>query len=112
MAIRAFARRAEVETDPVMDPETGMWVETVHFGHLQHENVVPLRLKKWVFLTSEDEWYKAAYYDAQSPSYFDYPAGSNTQTSCSASTVPANSAGRSGEMRISTRSSERKSDST
>jgi hypothetical protein len=40
----------------VMDPETGMWVETPHFGHLQHENVVPLKLKKWVFLTSEDDF--------------------------------------------------------
>jgi hypothetical protein len=40
----------------VMDPETGMWRETPHFGHLQHENVVPLRLSKWVFLTSEDDF--------------------------------------------------------
>jgi formylglycine-generating enzyme required for sulfatase activity len=35
-----------------------------------------------IFLTSEDEWYKAAYYDSQSTSYFDYPAGSDTQTTC------------------------------
>jgi hypothetical protein len=40
----------------VMDPESGMWRETAHFGHLQHENVVPLRLSKWVFLTSEDDF--------------------------------------------------------
>jgi hypothetical protein len=40
----------------VMDPETGMWRETAHFGHLQHENVAPLRLSKWVFLTSEDDF--------------------------------------------------------
>ena len=40
----------------VMDPETGMWRETPHFGHLQHENVVPVKLKKWVFLTSEDDF--------------------------------------------------------
>ena len=40
----------------VMDPDTGMWRETPHFGHLQHENVVPLRLSKWVFLTSEDDF--------------------------------------------------------
>jgi len=39
-----------------MDPETGMWVETPHFGHLQHENVVPLKLRKWVFLTTEDDF--------------------------------------------------------
>jgi hypothetical protein len=41
----------------VMDPETGMWRETAHFGHLQHENVVPLRLKRsWIFLTPEDDF--------------------------------------------------------
>ncbi len=37
------------------------------------------------FLPSEDEWYKAAYYDAVSTSYFDYPAGTDTPTVC---TVP------------------------
>jgi hypothetical protein len=41
----------------VMDPETGMWKETRHFGLLQHENVVPLRIaRKWVFLTSDDDF--------------------------------------------------------
>jgi hypothetical protein len=39
-----------------LDPETGMWVETEHFGHFQHENVVPLKLRKWVFLSSEDDF--------------------------------------------------------
>lgn len=39
-----------------MDPETGMWRETPQFGHLQHENVVPMHLSKWVFLTSEDDF--------------------------------------------------------
>ena len=34
-----------------------------------------------VFLTSEDEWYKAAYY-ARPGTYYDYPAGSDTSTSC------------------------------
>ena len=40
----------------VMDAETGFYRETPHFGHMQHENVVPLRLSKWVFLTSEDDF--------------------------------------------------------
>jgi hypothetical protein len=40
----------------VLDPETGMWRGTPHFGHLQHENVVPLRLKQWVFLTTDDDF--------------------------------------------------------
>ena len=35
-----------------------------------------------IFLTSEDEWYKAAYYDPVTASFFDYPAGSDTQTTC------------------------------
>jgi hypothetical protein len=39
-----------------LDPDTGMWRETPHFGKLQHENVVPLKLKEWVFLTSEDDF--------------------------------------------------------
>jgi sulfatase modifying factor 1 len=33
-----------------------------------------------VFLTSEDEWYKAAYFNGTR--YFDYPAGSDAPTTC------------------------------
>lgn len=43
-----------------------------------------------VFLPSENEWYKAAYFDGMS--YFDYPAGSSARTVCSAPTGAANSA--------------------
>ena len=46
----------------VMDPETGAFRETAHFGHLQHENVVPIRLSKWVFLTTEDDFRPGASY--------------------------------------------------
>ena len=35
-----------------------------------------------VFLPSEDEWYKAAFYNAVLSSYLDYPAGTNAQTVC------------------------------
>jgi formylglycine-generating enzyme required for sulfatase activity len=45
-----------------------------------------------IFLPSEDEWYKAAYYDVVSTSYFDYPAGSDTQTTCATPTATLNSA--------------------
>ncbi len=45
-----------------------------------------------IFLPSEDEWYKAAYYDGVSEGYFDYPAESDTQTTCSGPTAAANSA--------------------
>jgi hypothetical protein len=34
-----------------------------------------------VFLPTENEWYKAAYYDATSASYFDYPTKSNAAPS-------------------------------
>lgn len=40
----------------VMDPETGMWRDLGHMGHLQHENLLPLRLKKWVFATTDDDF--------------------------------------------------------
>jgi hypothetical protein len=44
-----------------------------------------------VVLTSEDEWYKAAYY-AGSGTYYDYPAGSDTQTTCAVPGATANTA--------------------
>ena len=43
-----------------------------------------------IFLPNEDEWYKAAYYDAVSGSFFDYPTSSNAAVSCEA---PGPSAG-------------------
>jgi len=45
-----------------------------------------------VFLTSEDEWYKAAYYDAPSTSYFSYPAGSDAKTTCAVPGAISNTA--------------------
>ncbi len=45
-----------------------------------------------VFVTSEDEWYKAAYYDTGAMIYFDYPAGSDTQTTCATPGATANTA--------------------
>jgi formylglycine-generating enzyme required for sulfatase activity len=45
-----------------------------------------------IVLTSEDEWYKAAYYDGVMASYFDYPAGSDTQITCAAPNAAANQA--------------------
>jgi formylglycine-generating enzyme required for sulfatase activity len=44
------------------------------------------------FIPSEDEWYKAAYYDPVSMTYFDYPAGSNTQTGYTQPGAAANTA--------------------
>jgi formylglycine-generating enzyme required for sulfatase activity len=45
-----------------------------------------------IALPTEDEWYKAAYYNALSQSYFDYPAASNTQIVCSAPGATPNTA--------------------
>jgi sulfatase modifying factor 1 len=45
-----------------------------------------------IVLTSENEWYKAAYYNALSTSYFTYSAGSNTPITCSMPTATPNSA--------------------
>ena len=36
-----------------------------------------------VFIPDNDEWYKAAYYDTGSGTYFDYPTGTDTPTLCS-----------------------------
>jgi formylglycine-generating enzyme required for sulfatase activity len=54
-----------------------------------------------IFMASEDEWYKAAYYDAGSGSYFDYPAGSDVRLVCAApGPVPdtANCSGGVGDL--------------
>jgi hypothetical protein len=41
----------------VMNAETGDWVETPHFGHILHENVVPVkRLSRAFFLTTDDDF--------------------------------------------------------
>ncbi len=45
-----------------------------------------------VALASEAEWYKAAYYDAASAGYFDYPAGANTASVCAPPAATANTA--------------------
>ena len=43
-------------------------------------------------MPSEDEWYKAAYYDALTTSFFDNPAGSDTQPVCAAAGATPNTA--------------------
>jgi formylglycine-generating enzyme required for sulfatase activity len=45
-----------------------------------------------IAVTSENEWYKAAYYDPTTMSYFDYPAGSDTRTTCAAPSATPNTA--------------------
>jgi sulfatase modifying factor 1 len=45
-----------------------------------------------IVLPTEDEWYKAAYYDSRASSYFAYPTGSNTAPTCTTPTSAPNSA--------------------
>ena len=45
-----------------------------------------------IFLPSDNEWHKAAYYDPSTLNYFTYPARTNMQVVCSAPTATANHA--------------------
>jgi hypothetical protein len=41
----------------VMNAETGQWRQTPHFGHIQHENIVPVeRIKKFMVVTTDDDF--------------------------------------------------------
>jgi len=55
-----------------------------------------------IVLPTEDEWYKAAYYDTLSMTYFNYPTASDMLPTCSAPTALANHAncyqGGSGDL--------------
>lgn len=53
-----------------------------------------------IFLTSQDEWYKAAYYDVSSASYFDYPTGTDVRTACTASGATANCGVAVGDLTV------------
>jgi hypothetical protein len=57
----------------VMNADTGMWRDLGHMGHLQHENLMPLKLKKWVFATTDDDFRPGlpAYYYAYFHDSFD-----------------------------------------
>lgn len=69
------------------DTETGAYTLTADGITF---NTVTRNAGALVFLPGENEWYKAAYYDAGTTSYFDYPAGSDGQIDC---VVPAGDAG-------------------
>jgi len=49
------------------------------------------------FLPSEDEWYKAAYYDGNTSTYFDYATGSDTAPTAVASGTTADTAVYNGQ---------------
>ena len=49
-----------------------------------------------IFLPSEDEWYKAAYYNSDTSSYFEYPTSSQSPGTCSAPSAAPNRANCAG----------------
>lgn len=59
-------------------------------------NTVVRNVSALYLLPTENEWYKAAYYDPALPGYRDYPAGSDAAITCSPPTAAANSANCAG----------------
>jgi formylglycine-generating enzyme required for sulfatase activity len=55
-------------------------------------SVGPRSVDAAIFLPSEDEWYKAAYYDASKRVYYDYPSGTDATTTCTPPGPGANTA--------------------
>ncbi len=56
------------------------------------ENTITRNPDATIFLTSEDEWYKAAFFNPETMLYSNYPGGSDTPISCSSPTAAPNSA--------------------
>ncbi|HVN38679.1 MAG TPA: SUMF1/EgtB/PvdO family nonheme iron enzyme [Myxococcota bacterium] len=76
------------------DTETGAYTPLGDTPTPSNGNTVTRNAGATIFLTSENEWFKAAYYDAASASYFYYPAGTdlNTPTVCAPPTGTPNRA--------------------
>jgi len=74
------------------DAETGAYTLLVGTATPSNGLTVTQNLGTTIFLTSENEWYKAAYYSALSTSYYDYPIGTDAPTVCSTPTATANRA--------------------
>ena len=66
------------------DTETGAYTLLGGTATPTNGDTVTRNAGATIVLTSENEWYKAAYYDSSSSKYFAYPAGSNTPTTCAA----------------------------
>jgi sulfatase modifying factor 1 len=80
------------------DTETGAYTLLGGTPTPSNANQIARNAEAIIFLTSEDEWYKAAYYDTASATYFDYPARSDTPTSCSWPTATPNRANCDGAL--------------
>jgi MYXO-CTERM domain-containing protein len=71
------------------DTETGAYTLV---GGTETPSSVLFNAGASIFLPSDSEWYKAAYYDPATAGYFDHPARSNSAPTCSAPTVAPNRA--------------------
>jgi MprA protease rhombosortase-interaction domain-containing protein len=74
------------------DTETGAYTLLGGTAIPSNGTIVTRNAGATIFLPSENEWYKAAYYNAITTSYFDYTAGSDSPTTCGAPTAAANQA--------------------
>ena len=74
------------------DTEDGAYTLQGETPEPSNGTTVTFNLVGTIFLPSENEWYKAAYYDPATESYFAFPAGSDTATVCAAPTGAANRA--------------------
>ena len=74
------------------DTETGAYTLLGGTATPSNGDTVARNAGATIVLTSEDEWYKAAYYNALSTSYFAYPAASDAQTTCAPPSGAANQA--------------------
>ena len=62
--------------------DTGTGAYTLLGGTPVPSNFVVRNAEATVFLPSEDEWYKAAYYDPGLQVYYDYPTGTDDEPTC------------------------------
>jgi sulfatase modifying factor 1 len=70
------------------DTETGAYtMPTSQFGLPNERNP-----GAWIFLPTNDEWHKAAYYDPAAGVFFDYAAGTDAVITCSEPTAQSNTA--------------------
>lgn len=73
------------------DTETGAY--TLLGGTpLPSNELVGRNANATVFVPSDDEWYKAAFYDTGAGLYYDFPTGTDSQIVCSAPTAAPNTA--------------------
>ena len=77
------------------DTESGAYTITIEGIN---DNTIARNSGATIFLASENEWYKAAYYDAASASYFVYPTASDAPTTCATPTSAANQANCGGAV--------------